>query len=113
MARGIRAILILRSNMKFREGDFMMSYILTEEQQLIVNIARDFAVNEVRPRIPEIDKSEYRPMDLYRRCVELGFRGIMIPEEYGGLGQSLVTQLLVTEQVARVSGNPTLYCRYG
>lgn len=74
---------------------------LTEEQQLIVNIARDFAINEVRPRIEELETVETRPLDLLARVVELGFRSIMVPEEYGGLGLGIVTQLLVIEQVAR------------
>lgn len=78
-----------------------MAIELTEEQQLIVNIAKDFAVNEVRPRVEELETVETRPLDLLARVVELGFRSIMVPEEYGGLGLGVTTQLLVIEQVAR------------
>lgn len=78
-----------------------MAIKLTEEQELIVNIARDFAINEVRPRIEELETSPTRPLDILARVVELGFRSIMVPEEYGGLGLGIVTQLLVIEQVAR------------
>jgi butyryl-CoA dehydrogenase len=78
-----------------------MAYGITEEQQLMVNIAREFAVNEVRPRVKEVDATDVRPMDLYDKAAELGFRGIMIPEEWGGLGAGLTTQVMIVEELSK------------
>jgi butyryl-CoA dehydrogenase len=76
---------------------------LTEEQQLMVNIARDFAVNEVRPKMKEIENYESDYKQLSARLCELGLRGVLIPEEWGGLGQNLATQASITREIARES----------
>lgn len=78
-----------------------MSMILTEEQELIINVAREFATREIRPRIKEMEETDERPLDLMDRAAELGFRGIMIPEEWGGLGLGLKTQVLVVEELSK------------
>ncbi len=78
-----------------------MAFGITEEQQLMINIARDFAVNEVRPRAREVDATDERPHDLFKRAAELGLRGILIPEEWGGLGAGLLTQAMISETLAR------------
>ncbi len=44
-----------------------MAYGISEEQQLMVNIAKEFAVNEVRPRAKEVDATDERPQDLVKR----------------------------------------------
>lgn len=80
-----------------------MSYFLNEEQQLIRNTAREFAQNEVKPRVAEIDKSGIYPMDLWKRCAELGFTGICIPESLGGLGADVTTEMVVMEELGRIS----------
>ena len=78
-----------------------MSYFLTEEQRLIKNIAREFAQNEVKPKTAQIDKSGEFPMDLWKRCAELGFTGICIPEALGGLGADVTTEMVVMEELGR------------
>ncbi|MBP1764242.1 MAG: acyl-CoA dehydrogenase [Firmicutes bacterium] len=75
--------------------------MLTEEQELMVNVAKEFAVNELRPRSKEINATEKIPQDLIKRAAELGFRGILIPEEWGGLGEKITTQLLIVEVLAQ------------
>lgn len=61
-----------------------MSYFLTEEQELFRKTVREFVDKEVRPRAAEIDETDEFPMDLWKRCAELGLTGISYPEEYGG-----------------------------
>lgn len=78
-----------------------MTSILTEEQELMINIARDFAVNELRPRMKEVDRLDVRPPDLIKRAGELGLRGILIPEEWGGLGQGVSTQVRIMEELCK------------
>ena len=63
-----------------------MSY-MTEERKMIQQTARDFAVNEVLPVANKLDPVEGDiPMELRDKMAELGYFGILIPEEYGGLG---------------------------
>jgi alkylation response protein AidB-like acyl-CoA dehydrogenase len=74
---------------------------LTEEQQLMINMAKEFAVNEIRPRAKAIDQKDERPEDLLARAGELGLRGILIPEEWGGLGAGITTQVLIMEELSK------------
>ncbi|HWR05744.1 acyl-CoA dehydrogenase family protein [Sporomusa sp.] len=78
-----------------------MAFGITEEQQLMINIAREFAANEVRPRAKQVDITDERPLDLFARAAELGLRGILIPEEWGGLGAGLLTQAMISETLAQ------------
>ena len=78
-----------------------MSY-LTEERKMIQQTARDFAMNEVLPVANKLDPVEGEiPMELRNKMGELGYFGIMIPEEYGGLGLGSFEYALVAEELAR------------
>ncbi|MGD9891122.1 MAG: acyl-CoA dehydrogenase family protein, partial [Dehalococcoidia bacterium] len=78
-----------------------MSY-LTEERRLIQQTARDFAMKEVLPVANELDtvKGDI-PMSLRDQMADLGYFGILIPEEYEGLGLGVFEYVLVTEELAR------------
>jgi len=79
----------------------------TEEQLLLQKAARDFAENEVRPRIDEIIENEgYIPRDLYKRMGELGFYGMMVDKQFGGGGMGMTEVCLVTEELSKVA--PTM-----
>ncbi|MEL7563313.1 MAG: acyl-CoA dehydrogenase family protein [Dehalobacterium sp.] len=78
-----------------------MSYFLTEEQILMRNTVKEFAEGEVRNRIAEIEKSNQFPLDLWKRCAELGLTGIAVDEKFGGLGLDVTTELLVMEELAK------------
>jgi alkylation response protein AidB-like acyl-CoA dehydrogenase len=80
-----------------------MPYFLTEEQQMFRETARAFAREEVEPLANQIDHDEATPSHLVRRCAELGFFGLYIPAEYGGLGAGLTTTCLVLEEIAKAS----------
>lgn len=78
-----------------------MTY-LTEERLMIQKLARDFTLNEVLPVANELDpKKEDMPPELRAKMGELGFFGIRIPEEYGGLGLGCFEYCLVAEELAR------------
>ena len=74
----------------------------TDERMAIRDVARDFAMREVLPIANELDpvKGEI-PMSLRDQMAEMGFFGILIPEEYGGLGLGLIEYSLVTEELGR------------
>jgi alkylation response protein AidB-like acyl-CoA dehydrogenase len=75
---------------------------MTEERRLIQETARDFAMKEVLPVANELDPVQGEiPMELRDKMAELGFFGITIPEEYGGLGLGCFEYCLITEELAR------------
>src|SRR6266478_2080780 len=78
-----------------------MSY-MTEERKMIQQTARDFSVNEVLPVANKLDPVEGEiPMELRDKMAGLGYFGILIPEEFGGLGLGCFEYALVDEELAR------------
>src|SRR5207237_10900186 len=74
----------------------------TDERQAILESAREFAMNEVLPIANQLDPVQGEiPMSLREKMAELGYFGIIIPQEYGGLGLGVVEYVLVTEELAR------------
>ena len=74
---------------------------LTEEQQAILEAVRDFVDNEIIPVANELEHADEYPQAIVDGLKEMGVFGLMIPEEYGGLGESLLTYSLVVEEIAR------------
>lgn len=69
-----------------------------EEQNMISQTCKDFLEAEVYPNIVALEKGDRELMkDILKKSGELGLMGISIPEEYGGFGQSFITQMLVAE----------------
>ena len=77
-----------------------VSFSLTDEQKMIQKLARDFARNEIAPVAEEYDKSQEYPWPVVRKAQELGFTIRDVPEEYGGLGVSLLEDCLISEELA-------------
>lgn len=86
-------------------------WFMNEERELMRNVAREFVEKEVKPVVQKMDRNEEYPLQLIRRTGELGFIGIVIPEEYGGLGSDWITKMLVSEEIAKES--PTLTITMG
>ena len=72
---------------------------LTEEQDLIKMTAKDFAAREVRPKATENDREGKFPKRLVDKMGELGFMGMMVPEEYGGSGLDCVSYVIALEEL--------------
>ncbi|HVZ37723.1 MAG TPA: acyl-CoA dehydrogenase [Candidatus Kapabacteria bacterium] len=81
---------------------------LSEEQQAVRNLARDFAESEIRPVVMQYDESQEFPADLFRKMAELGFLGITVPVELGGSGLGFVEYALIVEEIARVDPSVAL-----
>jgi alkylation response protein AidB-like acyl-CoA dehydrogenase len=75
---------------------------LTEDQVIIRDTIRDFAKQKIRPVIMEYDETQKFPMELLKELGELGFMGILFPEEYGGAGLGYVEFEIIIEELARV-----------
>ncbi len=78
-----------------------MNFALTDEQKAIVQVARDFAKNEIQPVIEEYYSRKEFPRPIFRRMGELGLLGCAYPEEYGGVEAGFVAQALMLEEIAR------------
>jgi alkylation response protein AidB-like acyl-CoA dehydrogenase len=74
---------------------------LTDVQEEILAAVRDFVDNEIIPVAQELEHADEYPTKIVEGLKELGVFGLMIPEEYGGLGESLLTYALVVEEIAR------------
>ena len=75
---------------------------LTEERRMIQESAREFAMNEVLPIANKLDPVQGEiPMELRDKLADMGYFGITIPEEYGGLGLGVFEYCLISEELAR------------
>ena len=94
-----------------------MDFRLTDEQEALRKAAREFAEKEfTKELMEECDREEKYPMELVRKARKLGFSTLKIPEEYGGMGMTLLEECLVTEEFYRVSpglGNACMSSTFG
>jgi alkylation response protein AidB-like acyl-CoA dehydrogenase len=74
---------------------------LTDIQREILSTVRDFVDKEIIPHATALEHADEYPEDIVKGMAEMGLFGLTIPEEYGGLGESLLTYALVVEQIAR------------
>ena len=78
---------------------------LTEEQRQIQSLAREFAQREIAPFIAQWDEDAYFEPSLVKKMGELGFLGMLLPDEYEGLGVDTSTYLLALEEIAVVDAS--------
>ncbi|MEI2766133.1 MAG: acyl-CoA dehydrogenase family protein [Dermatophilaceae bacterium] len=74
---------------------------LTEEQTELLALVRQFVDEQIIPVATELEHRDEYPQDIVDGMKEMGIFGLMIPEEYGGLGESLLTYALTVEEIAR------------
>ena len=74
---------------------------LTEEQTELVKLVREFVDEQIIPVAMELERKDEYPTQIVEGMKEMGIFGLMIPEEYGGLGESLLTYALCVEEIAR------------
>ncbi len=95
-----------------------MDFTLTEEQQMVKEMAARFAEAEIRPKAAELDATHAHPTDIVNQLGELKMLGIAVPEEYGGGGMDYVSYVLALIEVSKacastgviMSVNNSLYC---
>lgn len=81
-----------------------MDFALTEEQEMLRQAVRTFAEKEILPVREELDEKEEFSYEITRKMFDLGYFGVIIPEEYGGMGMDYQSYILVVEELARVDG---------
>src|SRR5690606_31998567 len=79
--------------------------VLSEDEQMIRDAVREFASEQVAPRVRAMDEAQAIDPELIPGFFELGLMGIEIPEEYGGLGSSFFTAVVVVEELSRVDAS--------
>jgi butyryl-CoA dehydrogenase len=80
-----------------------MNFQLTEEQEMLRAMAREFAEGEIAPMAAAMDAEGRIPDDLRRKLREQNFLSLLIPEEYGGAGVDQVAYALILEELSRAS----------
>ncbi len=73
--------------------------------QLIAESAKQFAETHIRPYIMEWDEAQYFPTDIFPKLGEMGFAGVLVPEEYGGAGLGYQEYITVISEIAKVCGS--------
>ena len=86
-----------------------MNPFFTEDHEDLRALAADFAEKTLAPLSEEIDQTDKYPQEVADQMAELGFFGIKIPEEYGGLGMDMRSYVCVMEEIAKKSAVSTLY----
>jgi acyl-CoA dehydrogenase len=76
-----------------------VNFQLTEEQEMLQKMARDFTAKEIIPVAAEYDEKEKFPLDIFEKARQVGLVNVNIPDEYGGLGASLVDEVIIAEEI--------------
>jgi alkylation response protein AidB-like acyl-CoA dehydrogenase len=79
-----------------------MNFDYNETQSMIAQSIKDFAEKNIRPYIMEWDEAQIFPVDLFKKLGEMGFMGVLVPEEYGGSGLGYHEYITVVEEISKV-----------
>lgn len=83
-----------------------MDFALSEELEILRNMVRDFANEQIAPNVDEWDEKHYLPYEeVMKPMGELGLFGTVIPEAYGGNEMGWLAAIIITEEIARVSSS--------
>ncbi len=83
--------------------------IFEKEHELVRQLAREFAENEIKPTAEEVDETGEFPMEIYKKMAAAGFLGIKIPQEFGGSGGDHRSYAIVMEELSKASGVSTIW----
>ena len=82
----------------------MVKFGLTEEQEMLIELAKQFADEELIPNAEEWDRNGIFPEDSINNARDLGLLNCTIPQEYGGMGLSFLEEVIINEELGR--GDP-------
>ncbi|RUA11973.1 MAG: acyl-CoA dehydrogenase [Flavobacteriia bacterium] len=82
-----------------------MNFEISETQKMIAESIRDFAKQHIKPFMMEWDEKQIFPTELFHKLGEMGFMGVMVPEEYGGSGLSYTEYITVIEEISKVDSS--------
>ncbi|MEO6174570.1 MAG: acyl-CoA dehydrogenase family protein [Flavobacterium circumlabens] len=79
-----------------------MNFDYNETQSMIAQSIKEFAEKNIRPNIMEWDEAQIFPVPLFKKLGEMGFMGVLVPEEYGGSGLGYHEYITVVEEISKV-----------
>jgi alkylation response protein AidB-like acyl-CoA dehydrogenase len=79
-----------------------MDFSQNETQKMIAQSIRDFAEQHIRPNIMIWDEAQTFPLDLFKKLGEMGFMGVLVPEELGGSGLGYHEYITIVEEISKV-----------
>ena len=79
-----------------------MNFNYSETQKMVAESARNFAIQYIQPHIMEWDEAQFFPVEVFKKAGELGFMGVLVPEEYGGSGLGYHEYIAVIEEISKV-----------
>jgi len=79
-----------------------MNFEISENQKIIADSAREFAKQHIEPNVMEWDESQHFPVEVFRKAGEMGFMGILVPEEYGGSGLSYFEYAAIVDEISQI-----------
>jgi alkylation response protein AidB-like acyl-CoA dehydrogenase len=82
-----------------------LNFDLTQEQQLVRDTVREFAVSRIAPVAAELDREHRFPYELVAELAELGLMGMTVPEEYGGAGADTISYAIAVEELTRIDSS--------
>ncbi len=80
-------------------------FSISDNQQMIAQMVKDFAEKNIRPHVMEWDEAQTFPIELFKKLGELGLMGVLVPEEYGGSGLGYFEYVTVIQEIAKVCGS--------
>jgi butyryl-CoA dehydrogenase len=83
---------------------------LTEDQQAVRQMVREFAESEIRPVAAELDETHEFPTANVKKMAELGLLGMFVPEAYGGAGMDYMSYVIAVEEISRVCASHGVIC---
>jgi len=85
--------------------DTGIDFSVSENQQMVGQMAKDFAEKHIRPHVMEWDEEQHFPRELFNKLGELGMLSVFVPEEYGGSGFGYFEYVAVIQEIAKVCGS--------
>lgn len=83
---------------------------LSEDELAFQSAIREFAENEIKPHVVEMDEKAEMRSDIVQKLFEMGLMGIETPERYGGAGASFTMACIAVEEIAKVDGSVSVLC---
>jgi alkylation response protein AidB-like acyl-CoA dehydrogenase len=85
-----------------------MNFEISEITQQVGQVARDFANQNIKPHVMEWDEKQEFPLYVFKELGKLGLMGVLVPEEYGGVGLSYFEYVTIIQEIAKVCGSISL-----
>src|ERR1700712_2303671 len=80
-------------------------FSVSENQQMVGQMAKDFAEKHIKPHVMEWDEAQHFPVELFKKLGELGMMSVFVPEQYGGSGFGYFEYVTVIQEIAKVCGS--------